>query len=305
MKKIIIIILALLAPKLIAQLTEMEAGILLGQERLGVKQWNKSIQSYNALTLQFPDSLVRPQQPILSKGISYGVFFAYRIKNGITLIPEIGFTQFNSKTNVVIVKNKLTNFRISAKIYPFYFSNSKYFTRLKKNVFVQLTPSYGIFKNATTLSQNTVNRSTSDSGKLITLGLGIGYDLFASEKISITPTFQLYFNPKAEIVDFSKTLHGEEILLSGLKDKNALWDFHIGVRVGYVIKPTLPLCTIPKCNVRMEHRHKAFGVQLVRGSVLAFKQNRRFGERYKEQKVIILMKKIGMFFKKIFGKKEK
>lgn len=276
-------------------MTKMEAGIVLGYDHIGVKQWNKSINSYNALT--------QSSQKTISKGITYGVFFAYRLKKGLTLVPEISFSNFNSKTADLSIKNKSTNFRLSAKVYPFYFLSPRYFTRFKKNFFVQATPSYGLFSNETVLKINPTPVETNGKGNLITLGLGVGYDAFISEKVSITPTFQVYFNPKAEIPEFAEVLHGVAPV-DGLKNKNALWDIQLGVRLGYVLKPTLPLCPIQKCNVRMEHTHSGIG-SLVRGSRLAFKQNRRIGEKYKDVRVIRWMKTINEFLKKKFPKKEK
>ena len=105
---------------------------------------------------------------------------------------------------------------------------------------------------------------------------GIGYAIFLSEKISITPLITYKSYPPFMIDNYYQDIGST--MSSSQSTSHAL---NFSFKLSYTIKPTIPLCPIRSCSVSLYHKHNNIGNKVVRGTILSKPQNTQVAEKYK------------------------
>ena len=275
-----------------AQYARLQAGILLGYDNAGFGSWNQSIEYYNINI----DSLSSPVD-LFRTGGKIGAFGQYTLLDGIAVLAELEYQRYGASTDegdpFLRARFNQLQFSAGASLYPFLLFPVQLPPRLKENFYMQLTGGYG-FRTVASVTYEDSNADEADSVSLaevdgkggLHLGVGAGYHIYLTDKISISPTFRLTFSPMARFSGLAAnvtSISGAAVDPS-LSDNQTMLQTSFQIRAAYNILNRLPLCPINSCSVRSQHRHRELGEQVYRGNTHDKKQNPRYGQRHRGQR---------------------
>ncbi len=284
----------------LAQHARFQSGIILGLDYIGTRFLNQPLRQYNLINDSYPNA-----QPLLKTGFRYGFYAVIGILEGLQISPEFSIAVANSAAanfgSTLEIKYTTTNIRLNINHYFLKHVKAGQGSYLENNLFTQYVFSYSDY--SVVIVENG-QPALGRMGELVDFqsaglffGVGVGYDIFLSEAISISPVFKLIWFPKVTFNDYAYIITKTDDFPAS--NRGSIWNFQLGLRMAYTVKPRFRLCPISECEVSLHHRHREFGSRLFRGSFLDRPQNARIGEKYKRVRRRLTIP----FLSKLFGKK--
>jgi hypothetical protein len=267
-----------------AQFARMEAGGYLGYGRIGQKNWNKTIDQFNQ------------EEPALGDmkkfggGFTLGAYFRYNFPKNVMITPSIGLSKygrkFESDSGSLKLTSRFINLRLNVDVYLLNMLMLSKFAKgrnpeWKNRFFVRLAPGYSMLAFKTNgYTKNPLRDSVGVAGSGgFQFGLGAGYQIFITDRISVSPIVMMNFG-KGAATGFSEKMLPDTAPRGA--DGGMASQLTFEAHIGYTIKALKPLCPIPDCRVAQEHRHGDIGGETVfRGNPHSLWQNPRYGQRHR------------------------
>ncbi|GAA4849134.1 autotransporter outer membrane beta-barrel domain-containing protein [Algivirga pacifica] len=307
MKKILLFLfLALLTTPSFAQYAHMKVGGSVGYSHIFTK-WNEAIEEYNVSTPGVPFSVAS-----LSDGWNYGVNLDYFFSLGRVKDPARGGNSMRESSRGFLLgvsyhtdryreENRFGDFYsdMNARFHSlgmymdFYFlqlTDHLFIERIKENAFFRVSGQYtwmqfdfeGNLPDVPPLTQeglpvpSTLPLSTRDNS--LGIGVGLGYHIYITDRIAVTPTVQGHFSFGHEIPGLREALGS-----TSFNEQSTVFRPSVGITVSYAIKQAMPLCPIETCHVQQEHSHRILKGIPVRGNSYSLRQNQRYGDIHRGQ----------------------
>ncbi len=183
-------------------------------------------------------------RPLLEDGYSIGIDYWFRLKNArVEFLPEINYARYE-RTLDPVAESTVNNLSLffNANIYfldffgdcdcPTFSKREPFF---KKGLFLRLSP--GISYLDQTLASTVPISSGAglgvpeidDEGVAPSIGVGLGFDVGLSDLLTLSPLATIRYYPSTEW----EGLNGENVNLAIRSAESGIWQFLIGIRLGF------------------------------------------------------------------------
>ncbi|GAB4330646.1 MAG: hypothetical protein OHK0038_05080 [Flammeovirgaceae bacterium] len=267
-----------------AQFARMEAGGYLGYGRLAQKNWTKTIEQFNN------EEPAVGEMKKFGGGYTLGAYFRYNFPKSVMLTPSIGISKysrkFESDSGSLKLSARFINLRLNVDVYLLNMLMLSKFTKgynpeWRNRFFVRIAPGYSLLAfKANGYTKNPLRDSVGVVGSGgFQFGLGAGYQIYITDRISISPIVMMNFG-KAAATGFSEKMLPSTATVGS--DGGMARQLTFEAHIGYTIKALKPLCPIPDCRVAQEHKHRDIGGETVfRGNPHNLWQNPRYGQKHR------------------------
>ena len=292
--------LSILSRLAFTQHSYIQAGASIGLGYIGSRFLNDPIRQYNLKTFN-------SHSPLLRRGINLGVYGGIKVLDGVEISPEFNISIANRKStylgNTLKIGYNLINIHLHINHYFTKYLRGEQYAYAMNNLFIQYSISYFDFQLNILENNKQVPTPTGEminfQSRGIAFGAGIGYNIFLSEIISLTPVLRVSWYSKLALEEYTDAV--TQLASSGERNQGNLWNIQLNFKLAYTILPVIPLCPIRECEVSLDHKHQMFGEKVYRGNSLNKPQNTRIGEKYKK----VRGKSTIYFLKELFRKKSK
>lgn len=172
---------------------------------------------------------------------------------------------------------------LNLHVYPFYFKSfEKYFDYdFRRSFFFEFAVAYNAYQ-AQGSWQHTFNNQNqsgniSSAAPKFSYAVGIGYDFYVSDRLSISPYLRYNFIPRVRIDSVRNLIVPRGQNRVGPAQYN-IAQLQVGIRLGITLIPMKKICPIIDCRVQKEHRHAHLGKRIVRGNKYNNKQYPLIGQ---------------------------
>ena len=227
-----------------------------------------------------------------SSNLANGYDLAFLIGGTIFKAFDLEFNLGTRRAKTALSRQNITNSNLrldisyvslSLHLYLFYFDFfNKYFDYdFRRSFFLELSVAYNSYQVhgnwQHTYNNQSRSGSISSSGPRYSYSIGLGYDFYISDKLSLSPYLRYNIIPAVKIDSIQRLIAPPGQGLADLGQYN-IAQFQVGIRLGITLIPMKRICPILDCQAQKEHRHARFGKVVLRGNPYNNKQYPLIGQ---------------------------